>query len=546
MLARRSSARYVTFCALVIVVLYLYLPHSNDPSIMHLIDDDDAAENDELDQLERLKNQWHQAQPKPRSGLHVQDGSMPLAFDPDRVRQAHYDALFDIFEAAWPNVTLGAYKNGTFAPNKAHDQKFPILTNEFLAGFLQVSPEEVARLKKGHDIAVSRLPRSYPSGLYKGKGVVTLAGGRYMPVLLTTIRMLRKRSPDIPIEVFVADEKEFEPALCETVFPKLNAKCINLREKVGEEIWERHNIHSYQLKVLALLMSSFEDVLLLDADSIPIGDVSHLFTEEPYASFGYVFWPDYWYRTTSPHFYEIAGRKLGPRVRGNLSETNPEMIPQADRQGAIPDKSTESGQVMVSKRKHYKSLLLATYYNLNGFDAYYKLLSQGTGGEGDKDTFIAAAEMLNEKYYQVKQDTRPAGYFDNGFHGTGMLQADPTEDYKLNYLNEKTNEEHRPKVQFMHLNVPKPNPRELIFGNWEQFTVDSKRLRYYGKPSENTHVFGFQDIELQMWTELQWSACELALEQGIVLKDWMDTGMSVLCKKIKEQVAYLERTSDIY
>ncbi|KAK7679537.1 Golgi alpha-1,2- mannosyltransferase [Cerrena zonata] len=51
------------------------------------------------------------------------------------------------------------------------------------------------------------------------------------------------------------------------------------------------------------------------------------------------------------------------------------------------------------------------YYNYYGPDYYYPLLSQGAAGEGDKETFIAAAHKLKLPYYQVKEFNREFGPF---------------------------------------------------------------------------------------------------------------------------------------
>ncbi|CAN6674590.1 alpha-1,2-mannosyltransferase Mnn2p [Trichomonascus vanleenenianus] len=468
------------------------------------------------------------------------DASIDLA----KLRKDHYSTVFKIIDEAWPNVTLGKYKHGKGAPKKGGDMQAPVLSTEILGNYLDVSSEEVDRLTKGHKIAVDKLPAEYPSGLYKGRGIVTVAGGKYVPLLLTSLRMLRKVTPELPVEVFMADDNEYEKDLCEKIMPQLNAKCIKLADVIGEDPWKKYEIRSYQLKVLSILASSFEDVLFLDSDSIPLHDVEQFFSKEPYTSKGYIFWPDYWLRTTSPHFYEVAGRELGERVRGDLSITDPKLVPQADRKGALADKSCEAGQMYVSKAQHYKSLLLATYYNLNGFDAYYKLISQGAAGEGDKDTFIAAAEMLGEPYHQIHQPTRSAGFWDNNgeWHGTGMLQADPLDDYEANVLNKKDAEI---KIQFMHLNFPKPNPRELMGSHKEQYENDEKRLRYYGSPSENAYLLGEQDVELHMWRHLEWTACEVGVTQGIVVSDWKENNITEMCQKIKDQVAWLAKTSDV-
>ena len=57
----------------------------------------------------------------------------------------------------------------------------------------------------------------------------------------------------------------------------------------------------------------------------------------------------------------------------------------------------------------------------------------GALGEGDKDTFAAAA-LAGEKYYQVASSIRTLGYFDTtpggGFHGMAMAQKSSI-DYQL-------------------------------------------------------------------------------------------------------------------
>ena len=55
-------------------------------------------------------------------------------------------------------------------------------------------------------------------------------------------------------------------------------------------------------------------------------------------------------------------------------------------------------------------MLMTLYYNIFGPEIYYKLFSLGALGEGDKDTFAAAALACGEKYYQVASSIRTLGY----------------------------------------------------------------------------------------------------------------------------------------
>ncbi|KAG9700421.1 nucleotide-diphospho-sugar transferase, partial [Aureobasidium melanogenum] len=190
--------------------------------------------------------------------------------------------------------------------------------------------------------------------------------------------MLRRSGSDLPVQVFVADESEYEDKLCQDYLPKLGAECLILSDFI-----QGFEVTHYQLKSLAMLLSSFEHVLYLDSDSIPLlRPETELFAAEPYTSTGLVIWPDFWISTESPSFYDVA--EIG---------TMPPNLPKS---------SSEAGQLLINKRKHLKTLLLANYYNIYGPDFYYPLLSQGALGQGDKETFMAAAMVLNSSYYRVK------------------------------------------------------------------------------------------------------------------------------------------------
>ena len=92
-----------------------------------------------------------------------------------------------------------------------------------------------------------------------------------------------------------------------------------------------------------------------------------------------------------------------PNVRSNIyTDQEREEVPFHDLQGSIAELSTESGQLIINKHTHGKTILLALYYNFYGPNLFYKLFSLGEQGEGDKDTFVAAAVVTRQDYYQVK------------------------------------------------------------------------------------------------------------------------------------------------
>ena len=118
------------------------------------------------------------------------------------------------------------------------------------------------------------------------RGIVTTAGGKYVPLLLVSLRLLRKTGSNLPVEVFLADDSEYEPFFCDVLLPSMNARCRVLSHILSAV--KGFKIKSYQFKILSILFSSFEDVLFLDADNIPLNDPDAMFDKHPYQGYGMV------------------------------------------------------------------------------------------------------------------------------------------------------------------------------------------------------------------------------------------------------------------
>ena len=217
--------------------------------------------------------------------------------------------------------------------------------------------------------------------LFRGTGVVMVAGGKYYAPAIVSIRMLRRTNCTLPVQLYLQSSDEYEPYICEELLPAMNAECFVIEDYLHKDA--PFTVTRFQLKVLAILFSSFESLLFLDADSIALHDPTELLTSEPFLTTGLVSWPDYWIATEDSAFYTIAGFPSYPT--------------------GLPLRSSESGQLLISKKKHLSSLLLAAYYNVYGPGYYYPILSQGAPGEGDKETFLAGAIVLHRPWYRVKE-----------------------------------------------------------------------------------------------------------------------------------------------
>lgn len=383
--------------------------------------------------------------------------------------------------------------------------------------YIKMDENDIKALSVSHGRMVGSLVQLAPQLPYERgtRGVVMSAGGKYFGVAVISIRMLRRSGSKLPVQVFLDTWDDYDIIGCEHILPSLNARCLVLAE-----IWSKARSHvsleKYQYKVFALVFSSFEDIIFLDADAFPAYDPDHLLDVEPFLSTGLVTWPDFWISTSSHYFYEIAGLEVPPLTIRTCSE---------------------SGIMIYSKRMHADSLLLSAYYNYYGPSHYYPLLSQGATGEGDKETFLHAALALGKSFYDVRTPVSVMGdWVDGEWYSAGMKQADPAKDWAIQrgkQTSQKQNEtaaiatsainSERTKSGagepprsgdfarpfFIHNNIVKLNVQHLF----EEPTYWANKetghfIRLWGDADGVINEFGY-DAEHVLWDEMVIAACDI-------------------------------------
>jgi alpha 1,2-mannosyltransferase len=358
---------------------------------------------------------------------------------------------------------------------------------------LHLTEEQLACLKDSHKkmIEVALLQALKLPYKRNTRGIVTTVTDDYVPVFLVSLRMLRLAGSKLPVEVFFTNHDEYiiHKYTCDHILPQLNALCRLFSDVIltGDETI--NNIGSYQYKVLAMLFSSFEDILFLNADTFPVWNPDEFLLTEPFRSAGFVTWPDFWESTASPLFYQIAALDVPPlSVRP----------------------SSESDQLLLSKRTHAAVLLLAAYYNYYGPNYFYPLLYQGAVGQGDKETYLHAAMALNRPFYDVRRPVSVLGHSTDDEHvGLAMLQGDPTQDNE--YSSGRRVDE--PRGFFIHNNVCKLHAEGVFAqkclmrdgnGNWK---------RLWGPKEHIVEKFGF-DVEERVWQQIIITKCERGESDG--------------------------------
>ncbi|KAF7538177.1 hypothetical protein G7054_g3129 [Neopestalotiopsis clavispora] len=344
------------------------------------------------------------------------------------------------------------------------------------------------------------------------RGIVTTAGGKYFKMVILSLRMLRRAGSRLPVVVFLDTPKDYDKHVCEELFPPMGAECVVLSELL-DVAPPSIKQEKCQFKVFALLFSPFQEILFLDADAFPAHNPDLLFTGEPYTSTGMVLWPDFWANTASHLAYDIADTPV-PSL--------------ADR------RSSESGIMLYDKSRHSRDLLLALYYNFLGPRFYYPMLSQGAAGEGDKETFLHAAIVLNAPFYDVKSRVTVMGrWLNDTWHSAGMKQADPREDWQLFHapgkksskgfklgpieLKRSSNSNVTGKAEeviaqplFIHNNIIKLDVEQLLQDGSSLFETNATGSvqRLWGPVPSLIKDFGY-DVEKVMWEELVLTGCQL-------------------------------------
>jgi len=231
----------------------------------------------------------------------------------------------------------------------------------------QVSDAECGVWQARADDWLAQMP-AYPPDTYRGRGIVISAGGpKYFICAWVNVHMLRSLGCQLPIEFWHLGPGEMDKRMVELA-DELGVRCVDgikEAEKIKGFQWSERP--GWQLKALSLVASSYEEVLLLDGDNVPIINPEALFEWEQYKHTGAVFWPDYLRLKPDREIWKICGVAY---------KDEPEF---------------ESGQIVVNKQRCWRELWLALHYNINS-QFYYKQVW------GDKETFHMAWRRLGTPY----------------------------------------------------------------------------------------------------------------------------------------------------
>jgi ADP-heptose:LPS heptosyltransferase len=203
---------------------------------------------------------------------------------------------------------------------------------------------------------------------FVGRGIVICGGGvRYFTNAWVCIHMLRRLGCRLPVQLWYLGRQEMDQRMQALVAP-LGVACIDALR------WRRKHpartLRGWELKPYAIVNCPFREVLLLDADNVPVVNPEFLFETAQFRRRPAIFWPDF-------------RRPPNPKARAIWRSCG--LRPPAEPE-------FETGQVLVDKARCWPALRLSLWFNEHS-DFYYRHIY------GDKETFHLAFRKMKQPYF---------------------------------------------------------------------------------------------------------------------------------------------------
>lgn len=223
-----------------------------------------------------------------------------------------------------------------------------------------------------------------------GRGIVMSAGNRHIQHILTSIKSMRQLGCNLPIEIMYlgqADLTDIARSELETLPGVLTR---NMKAMINDKGWA---LRGWSGKSHAILLSSFREVLYVDADALWLQNPAFLFDETAYLNTGALFFYD---QNTPPKsqsrrqwLQEVLPKPLSTHVTISRLWTG-----QSSRM-------QDSGVIVVDKWQHFMAILFVTRMNGPDRDGNREKGIVGTYDmiNSDKETFWLGFEAVGDTEY---------------------------------------------------------------------------------------------------------------------------------------------------
>ncbi|OQS02749.1 hypothetical protein THRCLA_04913 [Thraustotheca clavata] len=226
--------------------------------------------------------------------------------------------------------------------------------------------------------------------------ILMIVYDKVLPSAYAAIRVLRDHGCTLPIEMWYRpDEMSVDVPLIHELTRNYN---VHMREIFDPRA------RGFHTKPHAVYYSAYDNILLLDADNIPVKDPSYLFQDETFLKEGAVFW------------VLITGNH---QIRSLIHS----LVWQLLQMEYWEQFEQESGQVLINRRRAKDALNKLMYYSTHEPHLIDKLQLVW----GDKDLFRLAWRNTSTSYHMIERPPAIGGIYSYAkriFCGLAMVQYD--------------------------------------------------------------------------------------------------------------------------
>ncbi|KAF9185280.1 hypothetical protein BGZ51_002755 [Haplosporangium sp. Z 767] len=219
---------------------------------------------------------------------------------------------------------------------------------------------------------------------YRGRGLVFCAGNGQFEFVVTAIQAVRNRlKSTLPIQVFHMGDNDLSPTRQKYLMDMTtDIEIVDVTQILDNEYMR---LGGWAIKPFAMLASSFEEVMFVDADAYFLQDPLVLYDDPGYKATGALFFFD---RTLFPE--QPGGANFMKSVMPIMSS----FPPKSRMYNLLSAHEQESGVVLVNKKTRFLGMLGTC--KMNG--KWERDLVSYKVFHGDKETFWLGFEMIQEPY----------------------------------------------------------------------------------------------------------------------------------------------------
>lgn len=303
------------------------------------------------------------------------------------------------------------------------------------------------------------------SGIAGSRGLVITTGSKMLPLTMHVINSVRSVwNCQLPIEVFYNGEKDLSAEARSMLEDLPGVKVIDLNNILNISSLQ---LEGWDVKPFAMLASSFESVLLLDADVVFAKSPDIYFKFGEFERSGTLFFYD--------RIFKVSKFDYRPWFRTILPEPFSDKLVNSSLYRGLTNFQQESGIVLIDKERRLWGLLAACLLNR---PREKEKMSQATWGE--KETFWIGFEMAEEPYEFLETDAGSIGVaLYNRFVKQQVLcghLAHFDKDGELLWFNDGIVENKRAKVLSPGTFIHADNK-----GSWYKLCLVARELRILGQ-----------------------------------------------------------------